>query len=88
MPQIDLGDRDQRGVAFSPSRAMTRFGLLIFTDHVEKFIPARRQAARASRDRELLSFEPQAAGTDVAGALEFLNKVSSARRRVPGVRLH
>ena len=63
-------------LAFSAIKNNDKIGLLIFTDHVEKYIPAKKGQQHVLRViRELLSFEPTAGGTDVAGALEFLNKI-------------
>jgi uncharacterized protein (DUF58 family) len=74
--KIDLATEISAVLAFSAIKNNDKIGLLIFTDHVEKFIPAKKGKRHVLRViRELLSFEPQAGGTDVAGALEFLNKV-------------
>ena len=55
-------------------------GLLLFTDRVELYLPPGKSRSRALRiARELLAFEPEGKGTDVAGALEFLSRV--LRRR-------
>lgn len=74
--KIDLATEISAVLAFSAIKNNDKIGLLIFTDHVEKFIPAKKGKRHVLRViRELLSFEPQAGGTDLAGALEFLNKV-------------
>lgn len=74
--KIDLATEISAVLAFSAIKSNDKIGLLIFTDRVEKFIPAKKGKRHVLRViRELLSFEPQAGGTDVAGALEFLNKV-------------
>ncbi len=76
MLKIDLATEISAVLAFSAIKSNDKIGLLIFTDHVEKFIPAKKGKRHVLRViRELLSFEPKAGGTDVAGALEFLNKV-------------
>ena len=63
-------------LAFSAIKSNDKIGMLIFTDHVEMYIPPKKGKRHVLRViRELLSFEPKAGGTDVAGALEFLNKV-------------
>lgn len=63
-------------LAFSAIKSNDKIGLLVFTDQVEMFIPAKKGKRHVLRViRELLSFEPRAGGTNVAGALEFLNKV-------------
>lgn len=74
--KIDLATEISAVLAFSAIKNNDKIGLLIFTDHVEKFIPAKKGKPHVLRViRELLSFEPTAGGTNVAGALEFLNKV-------------
>ncbi len=74
--KVDLATEISAVLAFSAIKNNDKIGLLIFTDHVEMFIPAKKGKRHVLRViRELLSFEPAAGGTDVAGALEFLNKV-------------
>lgn len=64
-------------VAFSAITNNDKVGLIFFSDHVEKFIPAKK-----GRDhvlymvREMLSFKPQCAQTDVLKALRFLNNTT------------
>ena len=58
-----------------------RIGLLLCTDRVEKFVPPRKGARHALRViRDLFVFRPEHKGTDLRGALDFLNRVT--RRRV------
>ncbi|MHC4798135.1 MAG: DUF58 domain-containing protein, partial [Planctomycetota bacterium] len=74
--KIDLATEISAVLAFSAIKSNDKIGLLIFTDHVEMFIPAKKGKRHVLRViRELLSFEPKAGGTNLAGALEFLNKV-------------
>jgi uncharacterized protein (DUF58 family) len=74
--KIDLATEISAVLALSAIKNNDKIGLLIFTDHVEKYIPAKKGKQHVLRViRELLSFEPRAGGTDLAGALEFLNKV-------------
>lgn len=74
--KVDLATEISAVLAFSAIKNNDKIGLLIFTDHVEQFIPAKKGKRHVLRViRELLSFEPRAGGTDLAGALEFLNKV-------------
>jgi len=55
-------------------------GLLLFTDSVEKFIPPKKGRAHILRIiRELIEFTPKGSGTDIAGALRFLNSVIKKR---------
>ena len=66
-------------LAFSAIRNNDRVGLIIFTDHVEKYIPPKKGHQHVLRViLELLNFQPQGTGTDISEALGYLNKV---RRR-------
>ncbi|HEU4334916.1 MAG TPA: DUF58 domain-containing protein [Candidatus Eisenbacteria bacterium] len=67
-------------LALAAARNRDRVGLLLFTDRIELYLPPGKSRARALRiARELLAFEPAGRGTDLAGALGFLNRV--LRRR-------
>lgn len=67
-------------LAFSAIKNNDRVGLVIFTDRVEKFVPPKKGRGHVLRLlRELLYFKPQGRGTNVRGALEYLNRV--VRRR-------
>ena len=73
--KIDLATEISAVLAFSAIKNNDKIGLLIFTDHVEKYIPAKKGKRHVLRViRELLNFDPTHGGTNVAGALEFLNK--------------
>lgn len=63
-------------LAFSAIKNNDRVGLIIFTSEVERYIPPQKGRNHVLRViRELLFFEPRKRGTDVAGALSFLNRV-------------
>ncbi len=67
-------------LAFSAIRNNDKIGLIIFTDQVEKFIPPRKGKAHVLRlIRESLAFSARGRGTNLAGALEFLSKVTTRR---------
>jgi uncharacterized protein (DUF58 family) len=67
-------------LAFSAIRNNDRVGVLLFSDHVELYLPPRRGRRHALRIvREILFFEGKGRGTDVGGALERLNRL--LRRR-------
>lgn len=67
-------------LAFSAIRNNDKVGLLLFTDEVEKFIPPRKGRRHVLRViREVLFFEPKRRGTDLPGALDFLNRVTPHR---------
>jgi uncharacterized protein (DUF58 family) len=74
--KVDLATEISAVLAFSAIKNNDKIGLLIFTDHVEKYIPAKKGKQHVLRViRELLSFDPTHGGTHLAGALEFLNRV-------------
>ena len=57
-----------------------RVGLLAFTDSVERFVPPNKGPRHVLRLlRDILAFEPQQPGTDLAAALDHLNKVQRRR---------
>ena len=67
-------------LALSAIRNNDRVGLIIFTDRIEKFIPARKGLKHVLRViREVLYFRPEEHGTDLSQALEFLNKVMTKK---------
>ena len=67
-------------LAFAATKSNDRVGLLIFTEQVELYIPPRKGIRHVLRViRELLSFEPRAAQTDIPGALDYLAKVLKRR---------
>jgi len=67
-------------LAFSAIKNNDRVGLLIFTDRIEKFVPPKKGRSHVLRViRELLYFKPEGRGTDIATALDYMNKV--IRRR-------
>ncbi len=67
-------------LAFSAARNSDKVGLLLFTDQPELFVPPRKGRRHILRViRELLAFSPQHKGTNIAGALTFLNHVLHRR---------
>lgn len=67
-------------LTFSAMHNNDRVGMLIFTDQVEKFIPARKGRRHGLRlISEILCHRPRGAGTDLRQALRYLNEV--VRRR-------
>ncbi|MDQ3623756.1 MAG: DUF58 domain-containing protein [Verrucomicrobiota bacterium] len=67
-------------LAFSAIRNNDKVGLLLFSDHVELFIPPKKGRAHTLRlIREILFFEPAGRGTDPAGALNHLNRILHRR---------
>ena len=63
-------------LAMSAIRNNDRVGTLLFTDRVELVVPPRKGRKHALRlMRDLLAFEPEGRGTDVAGATDYLNRM-------------
>jgi len=63
-------------LAFSAIRNNDKVGLLLFSDHVELYIPPRKGRTHALRIiREILFFEPRGKGTAPAEALRMINRV-------------
>lgn len=63
-------------LAFSATRSNDKVGLLLFSDRIERFVPAKKGSRHVLRiARDLLAFEPVGRGTDLAGALDELNRV-------------
>jgi len=63
-------------LALSAVRNNDRVGLLIFTDHIEHFVPpkkGRRHVLRLIRD--VLVFQPRGRGTELARALDYAGRV-------------
>lgn len=66
--------------AFSAIRNNDKVGCILFSDHVELFIPPAKGRGHALRIiREILFFEPKGKGTDVVGALVAANRVLNRR---------
>lgn len=67
-------------LSISAIRNNDKVGLICFTDRVEAYIPPRKGSKHVLRViRELLALQPEGKGTDIGGALEFLNKVQKKR---------
>ncbi|MCX5681538.1 MAG: DUF58 domain-containing protein, partial [Candidatus Omnitrophica bacterium] len=67
-------------LAFSAIKNNDKVGFIAFTDRIEKFIPPRKGVRHVLRViREALYFKPQGTGTDIAMALEYLNRVTTRK---------
>ncbi|MBN3037888.1 MAG: DUF58 domain-containing protein [Candidatus Omnitrophica bacterium] len=67
-------------LAFSAIQNNDKVGLIIFTDRIEKFVPPRKGLRHVLRViREALYYQPQGKGTDIALALEYLNRVTKRK---------
>lgn len=63
-------------LAFSAIRNSDQVGLILFSDHVEHFIPPKKGRTHTLRlIRDILFFEPSGKGTRPELALRYLNKV-------------
>jgi uncharacterized protein (DUF58 family) len=67
-------------LAFSAIKNSDKVGLLLFSEQVELFVPPRKGRGHVLRIiREVLGFEPARRGTDIVGALDFVNHVIKRR---------
>jgi uncharacterized protein (DUF58 family) len=65
-------------LAFSANRNGDKVGLILHTDKIESFIPARKGRSHIFRIiREILYFKPASRGTSLKAALDYLNLVQS-----------
>ncbi len=63
-------------LGMSAVRNNDRVGTLLFTDRIEHVVPPRKGRRHALRlVRDLLVFEPEGRGTDVAGAADYLRRM-------------
>ena len=70
-------------LAFSAVKNHDRVGLIVFSDQIEKFIPAKKGRLHVLRViREILSFTPKRKATDINVALKTLNDVVTKRSTV------
>jgi uncharacterized protein (DUF58 family) len=64
-------------LAFSAIQNNDKVGFIAFTDRIEKFVPPRKGLRHVLRVvREALHFKAEGKGTDIAAAVEYLNKVT------------
>lgn len=82
--QFGSGDASKREIAaeiastlaFSAARNNDKVGLVLFTEVAEHIIPPRKGRRHILRlIRDILAFEPQHRGTDIARALEEVNRI-------------
>lgn len=67
-------------LAFAAVKNNDKVGLIVFTDHVEKFIPPQKGTRHVLRVvRDILSFRPRQVRTDITVALDYLGRVLSRR---------
>lgn len=67
-------------LAFSAIQNSDRVGFIGFTDRIEKFVPPRKGLRHVLRVvREALYLKPESQGTDIAAAIEYLNRVTKRK---------
>ena len=67
-------------LAFSAIKNNDRVGVIVFTDEVEMFIPPRKGRPHVLRViRDLLYFAPKGRKTNLAAAMDYLNRVTRKR---------
>lgn len=67
-------------LAFSASKNNDKVGVIFFTDKVEKFIPSVNGRKHVlSIIENILNFEPEMTGTDLAKALQYFNRIVKNR---------
>lgn len=67
-------------LAFSTIENNDKVGVIFFSDRIEKFIPPKKGKTHVLHIiRELLSFEPESQGTDIACALEYFSNALKRR---------
>ena len=67
-------------LAFSASKNNDKVGCILFSDHVEKFIPPKKGRSHIlTIIRELVGFQPKGEGTNLSEALRYLVGVNKKR---------
>jgi uncharacterized protein (DUF58 family) len=70
-------------LAFAAVSNKDKVGLLLFSDHVEKYIPPAKGRSHVLRlIRELLTYRPRGRGTDMVAPLEMLGRVLKRKATV------
>jgi len=67
-------------LAFAAIKSNDKVGLVIFSDHVERYIPPKKGRSHVWRViKEVLEHQPRSTGTDIGAALNYLNTVFRRR---------
>jgi uncharacterized protein (DUF58 family) len=67
-------------LAFSAIKNNDKVGLIAFSDHIERYVKPDKGLRHVLRViRELLALQATGKGTDIAGALDYLSRVSTRR---------
>ena len=75
--KLDVAVEIAAVLAFSAIRSNDKVGLILFSDRIEKYVPAKKGTKHVLRlVRELLYHHPEGTGTDIGEAMQFLNRVT------------
>jgi len=75
--KVDVATELCAVLALSAIRSNDKVGLILFSDHVEKYVPAKKGMRHVLRIiRELLYHQPIGRGTDISAAMNFLHQVT------------
>lgn len=67
-------------LSFSAIQNNDKIGVIFFSDKIEKFIPPKKGKSHILRIiRELIEFQPEHKGTDIASALKYLTNIIKQR---------
>ena len=67
-------------LAFSAIKNNDRVGLILFTDHVERYVPPKKGKGHVMRVvAEILNAKPEGKGTDLSAPIEMLGSVAKRR---------
>lgn len=67
-------------LAFSAIQNNDKIGVIFFSNKIEKFIPPKKGRSHILRIiSELIDFEPEARGTDISGAIQYLTNAIKKR---------
>ncbi len=67
-------------LAFSATRNNDKVGLLLFSDRIERYVPPRKGRRHVLRIvRDLLAHKPIGSGTNIASAIDELNRIQKRR---------
>ena len=78
--KLELASELAAVLAFSATSNGDKVGLILFTDQVQLYLPPQKGRRHVLRlIREVLSFKPRQAATDLALALEYLGRVQKRR---------
>ncbi len=62
-------------LAYAAVKSNDKVGLMMFTDHVEKYLPAQKGRGHVYRViQEILTFEPEGKKTNIKSAMEYLGR--------------